>query len=348
MMLKGREFFARVIALLIMIGLPGAALGYQYKLRPQLPSANVIEIRAAAPEQGGFFPDAIQVEAGQTVTLRFTAVDVTHGIAIGPGLEVDLGQVDPGKTKEITLTFERAGTYTFYCTSWCSPNHWRMRGVIDVRDQQNTLSNIVRDPVIQALVEEGVDIDANLHNQDHNPNPFVLAGTPSATRGQLLIETLSIPPELWDANWRMRHRPLDALDLLTEANPRADQMDLVDVVAYLWTLTLENPPLPQLSERYNNNCAACHGQNGNGAGFAAVYTAEQPAAFADPAYMFTLRSDVLYAKIRRGGMGTDMPNFGTLFTPDETWTIVNYLWTLTFQNEPNNNLRITTESGYEP
>jgi len=42
-----------------------------------------------------------------------------------------------------------------------------------------------------------------------------------------------------------------------------------------------------------------------------------------------MRSDVLYAKIRRGGMGTDMPNFGTLFTPEETWALVDYLWTLT-------------------
>jgi mono/diheme cytochrome c family protein len=44
--------------------------------------------------------------------------------------------------------------------------------------------------------------------------------------------------------------------------------------------------------------------------------------------MFERRSDVLYAKIRRGVMGTDMPNFGTLFTPEETWALVDYLWTL--------------------
>ncbi len=42
--------------------------------------------------------------------------------------------------------------------------------------------------------------------------------------------------------------------------------------------------------------------------------------------MFTRRSDVLYAKIRRGGMSTDMPNFGTLFTAEETWALVDYLW----------------------
>ena len=42
------------------------------------------------------------------------------------------------------------------------------------------------------------------------------------------------------------------------------------------------------------------------------------------------RSDVLYAKIRRGGMGTGMPNFGTVFTPEETWALVDYLWRLAY------------------
>lgn len=69
----------------------------------------------------------------------------------------------------------------------------------------------------------------------------------------------------------------------------------------------------------------------------AAQTAETPVAFADPNYLFTMRGDVLYAKIRRGGMGTDMPNFGTLLTPDETWALVDYLWSLSV--EPNNSNR---------
>ncbi len=54
--------------------------------------------------------------------------------------------------------------------------------------------------------------------------------------------------------------------------------------------------------------------------------------FADPGYMFTRRDDVLYAKIRRGGMGTDMPNFGTVFTPEETWALVDYLRSLSTES----------------
>ena len=135
--MERREKLAFVVLLLILIGLPAAALGYQYRLRPLIAPTRIIDIRAAVPEAGGFQPDAIQVKAGETVTLRFSSVDVTHGIAIGPGLGIDLGHVDPGQVKEVTLTFDHAGTYTFYCNSWCSPDHWRMRGVVQVDDPAN-------------------------------------------------------------------------------------------------------------------------------------------------------------------------------------------------------------------
>ena len=37
----------------------------------------------------------------------------------------------PGKVTDVTLTFDKPGTYTFYCTRWCGVNHWRMRGVVE-------------------------------------------------------------------------------------------------------------------------------------------------------------------------------------------------------------------------
>ncbi len=41
---------------------------------------------------------------------------------------------------------------------------------------------------------------------------------------------------------------------------------------------------------------------------------------------------MLYAKIRRGGMGTGMPNFGTVLMAEETWALVDYLWRLAFSH----------------
>jgi hypothetical protein len=41
-------------------------------------------------------------------------------------------------------------------------------------------------------------------------------------------------------------------------------------------------------------------------------------------------AEIYYAKLRRGGMGTSMPSFDQLFTPSETWQLVDYLWTFGF------------------
>jgi hypothetical protein len=54
-----------------------------------------------------------------------------HGFAVG---QIDQPAVDviPGEITEVTLIFDRPGKYTFYCTRWCSVNHWRMRGTSEV------------------------------------------------------------------------------------------------------------------------------------------------------------------------------------------------------------------------
>lgn len=337
MSLVWQERLALVAILLILIGLPVVALGYEYGLRPATASPRVIDIRAAAPEAGGFQPDNIRVEAGETVTLRFHVVDVVHGIAIGPGLGIDLGHIDPGDIAEVTVTFPEAGTYTFYCNTWCSDDHWRMRGVIEVRDPDdpNWLPPSQPDPIIEALIAEGVDIDeAHTQGDDGTHMQEVLPDvSPSAYRGEDIIGNLIIPEDLLDPAWRFTHTPTEATEVLAGANLDASEADLVDAVAHFWVSDMDTSALAPIVSLYEHNCAACHGQTGNGNGPAADTTTEEPTAFADSAYMFMMRGDVLYAKIRRGGMGTDMPNFGTLFTQDETLALVDYLWVLAFAPE---------------
>ncbi len=341
--MRHRELLARLTLGLIVIGLPLAALGYQYWLRPATAPHRIIDIAARVPEQAGFSPDAVHVAVGETVTLRFTSMDVTHGIAIGPGLGVDLGPIDPGHVKEATLRFDHPGIYTYYCTTWCSPDHWRMRGTIQVSDPANPelVPPAAPDPVIEALIAEGVDIDA-VHTApaDDGGEMAARAFQPSAQRGEAAIAGgLEVPAELRDPVWRQSGTPAEALELLTAHNPAASERDLLDAVAYLWTQDMgtQDAPeeaLPSAERLYNQNCAACHGQYGHGDGPAAATTAEDPVAFADTGHMLEQRSDVLYAKIRRGGMGTGMPNFGTLFTAEETWALVRYLWALAFGTPP--------------
>lgn len=335
--MRHREVLALFALGLILMGVPLAVLGYQHWLRPALSLTRVIDITAQVPEQAGFSPDAIGVAVGEKVTLRFASMDVTHGVAIGPGLGVDLGPVDPGQVKEVTVSFERPGVYTYYCTTWCSPDHWRMRGTIQVSDPANPalFPTAAPDPVIEALIAEGVDIDAV-----HTPAPdhgarAALAFQPSAQRGEAVVAGgLDVPAELRDPVWRQSNTPSKALELLTDRNPAASERDLLDAVAHLWTQDAPDEALASAERLYNQNCAACHGQYGGGDGPAAATTTEEPVAFADTGYMLERRSDVLYAKIRRGGMGTGMPNFGTLFTPEETWALVRYLWTLAFGAPP--------------
>lgn len=332
------EFIARVLLALIVVGLPSLVLGFQFVVRPQLDGPRTIDISASSPENGGFQPANITVNAGETVTLRFASNDVTHGIAIGPGLGIDLGHVDPGHVKEVTLSFTDPGTYTFYCNTWCSLDHWRMRGVVEVRDPANPNATPARqvDTVIEALAAEGVDIDAP-HGESPPMNYMdamsVLIESPSAQRGRQIAPSLDIPPELLEESWRRSHTPLQGVVLLLTRNPQTSTCSLADAVAYLWTINTLTQTRAGAELFYAKNCAACHGQTGDGDGIVSTLTAESPVAFSDSNYLFGRRGDVLYAKIRRGGMGTDMPNFGTLITPEETWALVDYLWTLGIEIE---------------
>ncbi|GAB4532982.1 MAG: hypothetical protein Kow0063_14300 [Anaerolineae bacterium] len=337
------EVLALVALVLISVVLPASLLGYQFVLRPALADVRTIDIVAAAPEAGGFQPDAIRIPAGERVRLRFSVPDVTHGIAIGPGLGLDLGHVDPGQVREVELTFSRPGRYTLYCNSWCSPNHWRMRGVIEVYDPANPDGvpvGDVSDPVLESLSARGVDIDAS-HEATVTP-----ARPPSSVRGAGIVEELGdrLPLGLADPAWRRIHSPVEAWESLLEVGLSEDQA--WDAVAYLWLSETEPERLQIASALYARNCAACHGESGDGQGPGADALAAQrdnsqgamsmisePTDFADPKTMLGGSSDVYYARLRRGGMGTGMPSFGSIFTPEETWALVDYLWTFVFRAE---------------
>jgi mono/diheme cytochrome c family protein len=150
----------------------------------------------------------------------------------------------------------------------------------------------------------------------------------------------NLPDELTQMDWRRRHSPTEAWVLLVGRG--LSENETWDAVAYLWLQDTEPTELQTAASLYAKNCAACHGESGDGDGPGAAALAGQmgqnemaqsPTAFADPQVMLGGSSDIYYAKIRRGGMGTGMPSFGSIFTPEKTWALVDYLWTFVFETE---------------
>jgi len=288
--------------------------------------SQIVDIDMAIAEQGGFTPAALRVRAGEPVTLRFHGGDVAHAIAIGPGLDLDLGVIAPDETREITTIFAEPGAYTFYCNLWCSPEHWRMRGVIDVVDASGHVPPAAADPVIAGLTAAGMDIDA-AHQAGHTgaANPF--------SHDAFSLESLpdlARPDSLNGPDWQRTLAQADAFAILRRAEPGATDPAISATAAAWWVeSSRSNPNLARAADLYAKNCASCHGAAGQGDGMAAALATTTPVAFT-AANLTDRRSDVLYAKIRRGGMGTGMPNFGTLFTPAETWALVDYIWLLAF------------------
>ncbi len=292
----------------------------------------VTTLRARMPEAGGWSLDTLEVAVGQPLRLKLVSDDVLHGFAIGQSGEpgVDLY---PGVPVEMTLRFDQPGVYTFYCTRWCGPNHWRMRGVIVVTGEETAPAEAPQPPLFVTL---GLDIDA--------PHPAPVQpqdGPPSPRRGAVWAD--AIPAEYLSRAYYETHSPAEAWQAL-RAEPSlaaADDDALWDAVAYLWQQAIPPQALEEGARLYAQNCAACHGAQGRGDGpFAAspsphgLSDITAPPDFSDPAFALGGSPALWQGKILRGGMGTGMPSWGAIFTPEQTWALTDYLWTFSLLPAP--------------
>jgi mono/diheme cytochrome c family protein/plastocyanin len=335
---------------------------------------DVVKIRARMPDAGGWLPDELNAEVGKPLRLRLTSEDVMHGFSVGraDGQTIDL---KPGQVAEIELTFDRPGRYTFYCTRWCGPGHWRMRGTIQVTGHGAPDSSPT--PLYMTL---GLDLD------EPHLTGNVPSRRPSADRGRRL--GIVLPQTVLSREYYERHSPDEIWHAL-----RADSSttglgtsDVWDLVAWLWDRNTTSARLHEGRRLYRANCAACHGERGGGDGVMAQalsaalpvelgpvsrteldgphpsrragkpaartqavpadtgseladslahlgHTTTSPADFTEPTRMLGARPALLHGKIVRGGMGTGMPYWGPIFTDDEIWALVDYLWAFQFDSD---------------
>ncbi len=322
------EWFARLVLLLVIGFLLVAIIAGRL-------SQEGLELRAMMPERGGWQPGHLTAEAGMPLELRLTSDDVVHGFAVGrqpwPAVEVK-----PGQVTQVSLLFDRPGTYTYYCTRWCGPNHWRMRGTIEVNGQASKEPGYETEQT-PLYVRLGLDIDAP-HGVEVDLNR-----APSAARGQALLE--GIPATYRDRGVYLSQAPFEAWQALAQepgaANLTGDE--LWDVVAAHWRSHTDANTLSLGQALYNENCAACHGETGVGDGVLgagrpvgeeASGTDQLPTDFTDSSQMLGASTALLQGKIVRGGMGTGMPYWGPIFTENEINALVDYLWTFQFPITP--------------
>ena len=290
-------------------------------------------IHAQIAEDGGWNPDVIHANANQPLTLHLTSDDVVHGFAVG---QMDMQSVDvlPGKVTSITLNFDKPGIYTFFCTRWCGLNHWRMRGTIEVSG-----SPADPQPVSAPMyVTLGLDIDAP-HDAPSTP------GTrPSAINGQQLLLDLSSSRSI---NYDRANSPYQVFDELSITSLTEKQR--WDVVAYIWKSNTTPESLANGRDLYSQNCAACHGERGGGdgvfaddlaaSGEASMQTMtgadnmmmQTPVDFTNVTRMLGASPALLQGKILRGGMGTGMPMWGSIFTEEQIWDLIAYLYSFQFE-----------------
>ncbi len=327
-----QEWLARslLVSLLVLAALLVGAGWYDQK--------QIVALRARMPEEGGWSPGELKAVVGEPLKLRLTSEDVTHSFAVG---QLDLPAIDiyPGEMSEVTLTFDQPGKYMFYCTRWCGPNHWRMRGTIEVSGGDPSQTGETSESRAPLYLELGLDIDV-----PHPAQVTPLSKPVAVGRNDLLDQ---FPLKYRSPSYYRTHSPAAAWAAL-RSEPFVQNMSDLEVwslVAALWQANTDAERLAEGKAIYNQNCAACHGENGAGDGvFAGQATSQDsstdtqidghnlktPADFTDAVNMLGASPAILQGKLVRGGMGTGMPYWGPIFTEEQIWALVDYLWTFQF------------------
>lgn len=82
-----------------------------------------------------YTPEIVEVNAGDHVIWHMTSLettrDATHGFALS-GYNINLS-LEPGETQTIEFDAKLSGSFTFYCTEFCSALHLEMLGYFLVK-----------------------------------------------------------------------------------------------------------------------------------------------------------------------------------------------------------------------
>ncbi len=297
-------------------------------------SSQPITIHARIAEDGGFMPSSIKARVGEPLKLRLISDDVEHTFAVGQ-YPMESVFLKPNEPVEITLIFDKPGAYTFYTTTPSSMNFWRMRGTIEVVGSGET--QVSKPPL---YVQLGLELDAD---HESGSEHIELMRQPSAARGAAFAS--QIPVVYLTRDYYVAHSPMETFEELRAESALRSLSDeeIWDVVAYSWQQNISSTAWTEGQRLYQVNCAACHGENGAGDGqFADEMKAsaeknndphgvQPPTDFKNAEHLLEAKPAIVQGLILRGGMGTGMPMWGSIFTEEQTWNLAAYLYSFQFE-----------------
>lgn len=129
---KAIDIGALFLIILATAGVIIAAYAYENMLNSE---RKTIVLSARSPETGNWDLPEITLIKGEPVIIKIRNVDtVTHGFSIPElGIGVDhLIEIKAGHVDRVELIPTKEGTYFYMCSVWCSSQHPKMTGKINV------------------------------------------------------------------------------------------------------------------------------------------------------------------------------------------------------------------------
>jgi heme/copper-type cytochrome/quinol oxidase subunit 2 len=113
------------LLLLVMAGLVVAFA--PLPAQPITPQEQTFEIDA---HQFAYSPAELNVNPGDTVTIRLVSTDVVHGLYVD-GYDISV-EADPGQSATLTFVADKPGSFRFRCNVTCGAMHPFMIGKLNV------------------------------------------------------------------------------------------------------------------------------------------------------------------------------------------------------------------------
>jgi len=96
-------------------------------VQPIAPQERTFRIEAG---QFAYSPSELQVNAGDTVTIKLVSTDVVHGLYVD-GYDISI-EADPGQTGTLSFVAGKPGSFRFRCNVTCGAMHPFMIGKLTV------------------------------------------------------------------------------------------------------------------------------------------------------------------------------------------------------------------------